>query len=109
MKICKICMNNDILCNACSAKVEKGEISKLDVNIYHAMKKAGIDADFEKAVENREFVLIVSGNASKFIGRGGRTARKLEECLGKKVRIIERAGNKAMAEQVLSTPVICIN
>ena len=109
MKICKICVNNDILCGACSAKLNRGEITELYVSVCRALRKSGIEADFEKAVENKDFVMIVSSDASKLIGRGGRNAKKIEELVGKKVRIIEKADKKAMAEKILSTPVIGVN
>lgn len=110
MKICGICLNNDMLCQACNNKLERGEISELDVKLSRALHKLGIRGDFIKAIDGNYVVIFCdSSSASKLIGRSGRNAKKIEGAIGKRVRVIENSGKKAVAEKVLNVPVIGIN
>jgi transcription antitermination factor NusA-like protein len=111
MKICQVCINNDILCNACNSKLEKGTITKLDVFVSRALKKQDINADFENVIEDTNIIIVLADkeNSSKLIGKGGMNAKKLEKHLGKKVRVIEKGDKKTMAEKILNAPVIGIN
>lgn len=109
-KICKICMNNDILCQACNARLGSGEISPVEVDISRALNKMGVKADFAKAIYNgMVYILADKKNARFLIGRGGRNSRRLETEIKKKVRIIEKEGEKEIIESVLGTDIVGIN
>ena len=109
-KICKICLNNDILCQVCNANLESGKITLIEVGISRILHKLGIGADFVKAVERGMiYILADKKNARLLIGRNGRNSKKLEAELKKKVRIIENTEEKDVIESVLGTDIIGIN
>ncbi len=109
-KICKICMNNDMLCQACNGKLSKGEIAPVEVEIVRALHKLEIEADFVRAVyDGFVYILADKRDARLLIGRGGRNSKKLELEMKKKVRIIENADEKEVIERVLGADIIGIN
>jgi len=109
-KICKICLNNDILCQACNSRLEEGKITQLDVNISRILHNLGVGAEFVKAVNNGMiYILADKRNSRLLIGREGRTSKKLESELKAKVRIIENAEDRGVIERVLGTNIIGIN
>lgn len=109
-KICRICLNNDILCQACDSKLKAGKISLIEVDISRAINKLSIDADFAKAVYNgMVYILAEKKSARMLIGRGGRNSKQLETALKKKIRIIEKSEEKDVIEGVLGTGIIGIN
>jgi len=109
-KICKICLNNDILCQACNAKLESGKITPIEVGISRILHKLGIEAGFIKAVERgMVYILADKKNARILIGRNGRNSKKLEAELKKKIRIIENTEEKGVIESILGTDIIGIN
>lgn len=109
-KICKICLNNDLLCHACNSKLGAGEITDSDVGIARALHKLSIGADFIKSVDKgMVYILADKKNAKILIGRGGKNSKKLESVIKKKVRIIEKAEEKEVIENVLGTDIIGIN
>ncbi len=109
-KLCSVCVKSDILCSGCSKKLEKGEISKTDIAVSRTLAKIGVDPDFIRAFEDdRSIIVLVSGDAGKMIGRGGKNTKQLTQILGKEVRIIEKSDNKQMIEKIARTTVIGIN
>ncbi len=109
-KICRICLSNDILCQACNAKMAKGEISPVEIDIARAVNKLSIDADFIKAVyDGFVYILADKRNSRLLIGRNGRTSKKLETEIKKKIRIIKDAEEKDVIERILGVDIIGIN
>jgi len=112
MKICSICLKNDLLCNACNKKLESGSISQADVAVSLALFRLGIPSNFIKAFDAKERIVIVADkkNSGMLIGRGGRNAKRLGTMLGKNVRIIEHVNDeKKLIESVISSPILGIN
>lgn len=114
MKICKICLENDILCSSCNEKLQRNEISETDVVVSKALhkleKEGNVSLDFIRAVDSGHLIIIADKkNARKLIGRGGKNARRLGEIIGKNVRIIENADIKEMVEKILNVHVIGVN
>lgn len=109
-KICKICLNNDILCQACDNALKTGRITKADVDLSRAVHKLGINADFLKSADSGLlYILADRKDARILIGREGRNSRKLEAALKRKLRIIEKRDEKDIIEKVLGTDIIGVN
>ena len=93
--ICDICLRSSILCVACLAKLEKGEISEGDVRISRALFdaterfKSLRGVIIHKVIETPNNILIIpdKGDAAKIIGKGGTIVKELIKILGKNVRI----------------------
>lgn len=117
MKICKVCLESDILCSACNRRLESGVISRVDVDLSHAIYKFGkeksINIDFLSSIESdgRVFVVVESRHAAKFIGPGGRNIKKISEMLGRQVKLIEKSegSEKQVIEKMIGAPVLGIN
>jgi transcription antitermination factor NusA-like protein len=117
MSICKVCLQSDMLCNACAKKVDSGEIKKIGVDLARALfkisKESGHDIEFLEAIEGKDrlFVIVESKYAGRFIGPGGRTIKKLSEIVGKQIKLLEKAegSDKQVIEKILCVPVVGIN
>ncbi|MFN3527804.1 MAG: hypothetical protein ACK4YO_01720 [Candidatus Altarchaeaceae archaeon] len=95
LPICDICAKTKVLCNACIAKLEKGEISELDVKLSEYVYEVGKGSfGFEKAIDTENFIvlLVERSDIGKILGEGGENLAKLEEKVGKEIKPMP-AGN----------------
>lgn len=92
LPICNICAKTKTLCPSCEKKLKNGEISELDVKIAEMVYDFGKgEFGFKKAVDVGNFVVILTQKREyigKIIGEGGENLRKIEEAVGKPVRVI---------------------
>ncbi len=110
MKICRICVQNDMLCQACNEKLKNGIITETDVAVSRAIFKVVPVASFIRSIGNGMVLILADrANSVKLIGRNGKNAKLIEKELGKKIRIIEKTGEKEMIENIFSLPIIGIN
>lgn len=117
MKICKVCMESDMLCGACNRRLESGETKRIEVDLSRVLhkfgKEKGFSIDFVSAVENngKVFAVVESRHVSKFIGPGGRNIKKVSETLGRQIKLLEKAegSEKHVIEKLIGAPVIGIN
>ncbi|MBI2173413.1 MAG: KH domain-containing protein [Candidatus Aenigmarchaeota archaeon] len=111
MKICSICVKNDILCSACSRKVERGEISTDSATISRALGRLQDGADFIDSFEaaGRIYIIVDTQQMGSVIGKSGKNVRKLCEILGKQVKVLEKEGSKEMIEKALNIRVNGVN
>lgn len=114
MKVCKLCLKSDMLCNACNKKVESGEISKAELDVARALNKIEEGMEFTKAVDaGRKIIILCDKNSvSMIVGRGGRNAKKLEKELKKSIKVVgtnSLADDKSALESLFNAPVIGIN
>lgn len=114
MKLCSVCLNSDILCGGCMRKVESGLISGTDVAVSRALNRLAdgkARVEFLQAAEHDGKIIIVCEKkySKPIIGRGGKSVRELSKALGKEVRVIEKADEKTMIENILGSRVIGIN
>ncbi|MFA4819355.1 MAG: KH domain-containing protein [Candidatus Aenigmatarchaeota archaeon] len=117
MKICKVCLQSNILCLACNRKLEQGEIKEIEVKLSRELHKINMERDmsldFVSIVENdnKLFVVVDSKHAARFIGPGGKNIKKLSHDLGKQVKLLEKAegSDKHVIEKLIGAPIIGIN
>ena len=96
-KLCQFCLRSGILCSRCRAKLERGEVTQLDLEVARLLVSIEDkypllqDVFFHKAVEadNVLAILVGRGDAGKILSYGGRIIRFLESKVGKDVRILE--------------------
>ena len=109
-KICAICRQSDMLCNACNRLVEEGKVSRTDVDVSRVIEKLKINAEFFRTVNYENRIIIIAGNDSgKIIGKGGKNAKELTKILGKEIDVIEEGDEKKMIEKMMRVPTIGIN
>jgi len=90
-------LRSGILCSRCRAKLERGEVTQLDLEVARLLVSIEDkypllqDVFFHKAVEadNVLAILVGRGDAGKILSYGGRIIRFLENKVGKDVRILE--------------------
>ena len=110
-KLCAVCIKSDILCSGCSKKLEKGEITKTDIDISRALTKAGVVADYVRVVEDAKSIIMIveQKDIGTIIGRAGKNTKQLTQMLRKEVRIIENGNKRQMIEKIVRSPIIGIN
>ena len=89
--ICDGCAKTGVLCSNCEAKLGKGEISELDVELAKTLHETGHDdVGFERVVDVGDSIIILTKKKflGKLIGKGGENLRMLSNKLGKNVRIV---------------------
>jgi transcription antitermination factor NusA-like protein len=116
--ICSVCLNNNILCNACAEKVDKNEIKIDEIEMYRLLNKLLGDQRILKDIEIKRIVgsntlLIVTSknDAARLIGKDGKVVKKLVKELGKPVRVVEQPTElKDFVNDVFFTiPILGIN
>ena len=96
-ELCQFCLKSGILCSKCREKVEKGEVTSLDLEIARLLlsieKECPLlqDVYFRKAVEadNVLAIFVGKGDVNKILSYGGKIIKFLENKTGKSVHILE--------------------
>jgi transcription antitermination factor NusA-like protein len=96
-EICQFCLRSGILCSKCKAKLSRGEITPLDLEIARLLVSIESkfpmlqDIYFHKAVEADGLLAIFvrKGDANKILSYGGKLIKFLENKTGKSIRILE--------------------
>lgn len=112
--ICEVCLKSDILCNACKEKLDKGIISKDDVEFSKYIYKL---SEKMKSIKNVKIVKVIDcgtliiitgrGDAAKLIGREGVIVKKIAKDFKKSIRILEEAPTfKDFVEELISPATI---
>lgn len=111
-ELCQFCLRSGILCSKCRAKLERGEVTRLDLEIARLLisieDKYPLlqDVYFHGAVEadNILAILVRGGDANKILSYGGKIIRFLEGKTGKSVRILEYNTNERKFLEDLFSP-----
>lgn len=95
--LCSFCLKSGILCQKCSARLESGEISELDLKIARLLLSLEEkypplqNVYFHRAVEAGKTLAIIvgCGDVHRLLGYGGRIIKALNEETGKNIRVLE--------------------
>ncbi|RLE55379.1 MAG: transcription elongation factor NusA [Candidatus Methanomethylicota archaeon] len=110
LPICLVCIKSGILCPSCQEKLDRGEITPLDIEVgkhllelenkYPALK----DATFFKAVDTEKMLIVlVKSDGRSLRPLWNRISKVMSNKIGKPVRIIEKTASiRQIAEQVLA-------
>jgi transcription antitermination factor NusA-like protein len=105
------CVKSGILCRKCQEKIEKGQITNLDLKIIRLLtdlEKANPqlqDVTYHKAVEteNNVVLLVDRRDMGKILSGGAKTVHAITDSLGKKVKILSYGGDdRQFLEDLLS-------
>jgi transcription antitermination factor NusA-like protein len=116
--ICSVCLNNNILCNACAEKVGKNEIKVEEIEMYRHLNKLLEgqrilrDIEIKRVVGTSTLLIVTSKNdAARLIGKDGKVVKKIVKELGKPVRVVEQPTElKDFVNDVFFTvPILGIN
>lgn len=97
MNVCNFCLKSGILCPKCQAKLNKGEISKTDLEIGRLLNTLEStypplqDVNFHKAVETDSILALIvgKGDVAKLLSYGGKILKNVGEKTGKTIRVLE--------------------
>jgi len=111
-ELCQFCLRSGILCSKCKRKVEKGEVSKLDLEIARLLVSMEDtypplqDVNFHKAIEaNGVLAIIVKrGDIAKMLSYGGKITKLLEKKIKKSIRVLEYNSNERKFLEDLFAP-----
>lgn len=94
--ICEVCLKSGILCPGCQQKLDKGEVSELDVKIARALYKASLrskeikDIRFDRSIVVNDLVILVVDrkDAPLLTGKGGKVVKSLGTQIKMNVRVL---------------------
>ncbi len=105
------CVKSGILCRKCQEKIEKGQITDLDLKIIRLLTElekenpALQDVTYHKAVEaeNNVVILVDRRDMGKILSGGAKTVHAISDSVGKKVKILSYGGDdRQFLEDLLS-------
>ncbi|MEM0111909.1 MAG: hypothetical protein QXK90_04015, partial [Candidatus Parvarchaeota archaeon] len=96
-ELCQFCLRSGILCPKCRVKIEKGEITRLDLEVARILVSLEDeypllqDVYFHGALEinNTLVILVKRGDMNKILSYGGKIIKALESKVGKNIRVLE--------------------
>jgi transcription antitermination factor NusA-like protein len=100
-ELCQFCLRSGILCSKCKRKVERGEVSQVDLEIGRLLTSIEDkypplqDVYFHKAVEADGVlaVFVSRGDIARILSYGGKIIRFLERKTGRTVRVLEKGSD----------------
>jgi len=95
------CVKSGILCRRCEEKLEKGQVTELDLKVIQKIveleKQNPVleDVTYHRAIEADDMmaVLVDKKDMPKLLGGGAKVVRELAETFGKRVKLISYGGD----------------
>ncbi|HLE07399.1 MAG TPA: hypothetical protein VI933_02125 [archaeon] len=111
--LCNVCLNSDILCGGCSAKLTEGKISQTEVDASRFLKSLEekhtqlADAKLLKVIDADHLIFIAGrGDAPKLVGRQGSVVKELARKFGKNIKILEEGDLKNFVSNLVQPAVV---
>jgi transcription antitermination factor NusA-like protein len=106
------CVKSGTFCRKCQEKIEKGQITDLDLKIIRLLTElekqnpALQDVTYQKAVEaeNSVVILLDKRDMGKVLSDGAKTVHAISDSLGKKVKILSYGGEDRQFLEDLLNP-----
>lgn len=110
--ICEVCMKSGILCPGCQQKLDRGEVSELDVKVSRALHKASAknkelrDITFERSIQVDGLAILIVGrdDVHAFTGKGAKVVKTLANRVDMNVRIVGNLDNPRQVADDLIRP-----
>jgi len=110
--ICKVCLNSNVICKACSKIVNELGLSKNEISLFRKLNKLEKsikvleDVDVKRIISNGKIVIIVGkGQAARFIGKRGINIKKLKKFFKKVIKVVEESDDMKTFIQNIVFPV----
>lgn len=117
--ICKLCLKNDILCEACAAKVGEKLIKLEEIKSFRTLNKLARRykplkyVEVNRVINSDNMLLVMTNreNASKIIGKSGGMVKRLSKDLGKQIRVVSGVSNiESFVKEIFHTsPILGVN
>lgn len=110
-ELCQFCLRSGMLCSKCKKKVEKGEVSQLDLEVGRLLISIEDkfpplqDVYLHKVVEADGVlaILVNQGDIAKILSYGGKIIKLLEHKTKKTVRVLEyKSDERKFLEDLLA-------
>ena len=106
------CVKSGTWCHKCQEKIEKGQITDLDLKIIRLLTElekqnpALQDVTYQKAVEaeNNVVILVDKRDMGKILSDGGKTVHAISDSLDKKVKVLSYGGDDRQFLEDLLNP-----
>jgi transcription antitermination factor NusA-like protein len=106
------CVKSGTFCRKCQEKIEKGQITDLDLKIIRLLTELEKqnpllqDVTYQKAVEaeNSVVILLDKRDMGKVLSDGAKTVHAISDSLGKKVKILSYGGDDRQFLEDLLNP-----
>ncbi len=118
-ELCQFCLRSGILCPKCKKKLEKGEVSNLDLEVGRLLMSMEEEYPplqnvyFHKSVESNGVLAIFvgPGDIAKILSYGGKIIKSLEQKTKKTIRVLETISDERKFLEDLFAPmtVLTIN
>ena len=108
--ICEVCLKSGILCPGCQQKLDKGDVSEIDVKIARALHKSSTrnkevrDITFERSilVDSLAILIVDKKDVPVFMGKGGKLLKSLSNQLKLSVRVLGNLSDpKVVADDLI--------
>jgi len=94
--ICEVCLKSGILCPGCQQKLDRGEVSELDVKIARALHKASArnkevkDVRFERSIVVGDLSILVvdKKDVPVLMGKGGKVLKAISNQIKMNMRVL---------------------
>jgi transcription antitermination factor NusA-like protein len=95
------CVKSGILCRHCEEKMQKGQVTELDLKVIRKMAELEKDhpvlqdVTYHRSVEAEDMmaVLVDKKDLPRLLGGGAKVVRELSESFGKRVKLISFGGD----------------
>jgi len=111
-ELCQFCLRSGMLCSNCKKKVERGEVSQLDLEVGRLLisiedKYPPLqDVHFHKAVEADGVLAIIvnPGDIARILSYGGKIIKFIERKTKKSIRVLEHRSDERKFLEDLFAP-----
>jgi transcription antitermination factor NusA-like protein len=98
--ICDVCLKSNILCSGCQDKLDKGIITKEEIEVVRYIHKLSekmrsiSDVKIMKVSNSNALIIITGrGDAPKLVGKSGAVVKKIAQKFKRPIRVLEEASN----------------
>lgn len=114
MRLCKVCLKSDFLCQACEKIVKKEGLSseaiELERFLYFLTQQTRIrEPSFDKVIDIGDTIIITTEKPALLIGNNGNIVKLIEKHFNKKVVVAHKNDYLSIAKKLLNIPIIGVN
>jgi len=94
--LCEACLNSDILCGGCAAKLAGGQLTQTEIEVSRFLHRLGDkvkslqEAKLVKVIDSDVLLLVAGkGDGAKLVGKSGAIVKALAKKYSKSIKVLE--------------------
>jgi transcription antitermination factor NusA-like protein len=106
--LCEVCLNSDILCGGCAAKLADGQLTQTEIDVSRFLHRLGDkvkslqEAKLVKVIDTDVLLLVAGkGDGAKLVGKSGAIVKALAKKYEKSIRVLEEKEFKPFLTELL--------